>query len=170
MRARHNGKYNVRNYLGTVTNVGPGLYAATYTPTWKRNALSDDGWDQDYVTASRALQNDDVGPTGIRRKFHDVLVSQAVRGGLFATYYNIIAESIGGALAGACNSEPCGVPDRWYAPYRTKIQPVVSQSITTPNTGCIDDVNSFGVSKPRSFPQFLTSGLSVLAACFSILD
>jgi hypothetical protein len=145
VRVRHNGRFTARNYLGTVTNIGPGKYAAMYTPTWKRNALSDDGWDQDYVTGSRALQYDDIGPSGIRRKFHDVLVSQAVQGGLFATYYSVISESLGGALAAACNSEPCNVPDCWLMPYRTKLQPTVSQSISSPTTGCIDDMNTFGV-------------------------
>ena len=147
VRVRHNGRFNVRNYLGTVTNIGPGRYFATYTPTWKRNALSDDGWDQDYVTGSRALQYDDVGPTGIRKKFHDVLVSQGVQGGLFATYYPVISENLGGALAAACSTEPCAVPDRWLMPYRSKLQPVISQSITTATSGCIDDMNSFGVSR-----------------------
>jgi hypothetical protein len=145
VRVRHNGLFGRRNHLGTVSSVGSGRYAASYTATWKRNALSDDGWDQDFVTGSRALQGGDVGPSGIRRKFHDVLVSQAVQGGLFATYYSTIAESIGGALGGACSSEPCGVHDRWFSPYRTKLVPVVTQTMTTTTSACIDDMNTFGV-------------------------
>ena len=91
VRAKFNGKHSYptstpfsvggvaeqsRNRVGTVVNKGPGVYVASYTATWKRNSLSDDGWDVDTATASKPGTYGDKGPSGIRKKFHDVLVSQ----------------------------------------------------------------------------------------------
>jgi len=159
VRAKFNGKHSYptttpftnggvaeqsRNRVGTVVNVGPGQYEASYIATWKRNHLSDDGWDVDTATSSKAGQYGDVGASGIKKKFHDVLLSQAVQGGLMATYYSSIpASHNNGDWRTATTQEP------WDSPYRTKLTPVISQSATSaadiPSLMCVDDVHTFGI-------------------------
>ena len=87
VRAKFNGKHlyptstpfsnggvgeQSRNRVGTVVNTGPGQYVASYIATWKRNHLSDDGWDRDTASKSKVGQYGDLGPSGIKKKFHGI--------------------------------------------------------------------------------------------------
>jgi len=159
VRAKFNGKHSYptttpftnggvaeqsRNRVGTVVNTGPGQYVASYIATWKRNHLSDDGWDVDKATSKKAGQYGDFGQSGIKKKFHDVVVSQAVQGGLMATYYSSVPSSHNsGDWSAGLTQEP------WDSPYRTKLTPVISQAATSttemPSTMCVDDVHTFGI-------------------------
>ena len=105
VRARHNADYTRRNVMGTVTSLGGnlGLYSVSYTPTWKRNHLScagagstntcDGKYEFDSLGGTRTgsgattVYGATANQVGLKHKFHDLLVSQAVKGGLFATYY-----------------------------------------------------------------------------------
>jgi len=69
--------YTARNILGTVTPLGNGQYAAVYTPTKKAHSLS-----QSSTLPSLGFGNNE------QRPWHDVLVSLAKPGGLFATFYS----------------------------------------------------------------------------------
>uniref|UniRef100_A0A7S0EWB6 PA14 domain-containing protein n=1 Tax=Hanusia phi TaxID=3032 RepID=A0A7S0EWB6_9CRYP len=144
VRARFNGIHddiNKKNRIGIVTNIGPGLYSASYTATWKRNALSDNGWQIDTYSASKLGQYQDIGFSGIRKKFHDVLVSQALPGGLMATYYGMINSDFGSGPWEDYMKEP------WLEPVSSKISPVVDV-VGSPNaveSFCVSDAANFGV-------------------------
>lgn len=143
-----------------------GQYSVTYTPTWKRNKYScatpttsavgscDPGAadplqrhevglvDSAYTIADAASVRRQVVGTppnlrGAKHKFHDVLVSQAVRGGLMATYYTAVVAEASRTLA---------APQAFSGTYRTKIVPTVSHQFATSPTGaCLDAIDtSFG--------------------------
>ena len=144
VRARFNGIHNdvnKKNRIGIVTNIAPGLYSASYTATWKRNALSDDGWQIDTYSASKLAQYQDIGFSGIRKKFHDVLVSQALPGGLMATYYDMISSDFGAGAWDGIMKEP------WLDPVSSKISPVVDVvgSSSAVDSWCVTDAANFGV-------------------------
>jgi hypothetical protein len=165
VRARHNADYSRRNILGTVTALGGNLgqYSVSYTPTWKRNHLSCAGAGStntcqhlstavdtaDYYhfdglggekvgTGATTVYGVTANQVGLKHKFHDVLVSQAVKGGLFATYYtNVNAED---ARSGA---SPAIFPGS--NTYRTMVVPTVDKTLATADDG-IDAVDaSFGI-------------------------
>eukprot|EP00960_Hanusia_phi_P062334 765116-Hanusia_phi.AAC.3 len=167
VRVRHNTDYTRSNILGTVTALGSGAYAASYTATWKRNGLScvtnsttyacTDPIDliaigsstttnitdvQTWIDAIRQTTSNVVGPSpnriGLLEKYHDVLVSQALPGGLFATYYTSMSDT------------PLPYSgDFTDSVFRTKIVETVDQQFVVGQalyTGCLDAIdNSFGV-------------------------
>jgi len=164
VRARHNQDFTVRNIQGTVTSLAgnAGLYSAEYTPTWKRNHLSCAGAGSTntcdpVVTVAGGLgfihdfsdqmagSNANVYPNveapsasrmGAKHKFHDVLVSQAVKGGLMATYYTAVNAEAARTADTSLFAEPG---------YRTQVVPIVADVLSTGTTllDAIDD--SFGV-------------------------
>jgi hypothetical protein len=156
VRARHNADYTRRNIRGTVTAQGnTGLYTVSYTPTWKRNHLSCAGSGSGNTcdtlkTDFEGLggEREGTGATtvygvtqnmrGLKHKFHDVLVSQAVRGGLFATYYTGVAIESARTVAS---------PAIFSTTYRTKMVPTVDHTFTTGGAAtCLDAVDTgFGI-------------------------
>ena len=161
VRARHNADYSRRNIIGTVTPVagGSGLYSVAYTATWKRNSLSCASAPPGLTSCGSLIVDFDhtggdaiPGGTNVRtttgqfpnmignkHKFHDVLVSQALQGGLQATYYT------------AVNPESSITPSNPIlfgtgTAYRAKIVPAVQQSLTTAISGSLDSIDaSFGI-------------------------
>ena len=100
---------------------------------------------------------------GLKHKFHDVLVSQAVKGGLFATYYNAIAKD--SARTGAA-------PAIYSGAYRTKLVPKVEEDIQS--AGDLIDAldNNFGIrylgffSPPTAATYTFTAAMATAgAAC-----
>jgi len=155
VRARHNADYTRRNIMGTVTSLGGnvGLYSVSYTPTWKRNHLSCAGagstntcdgiYDFDGVggtkvgVGSTTVYGATAAQVGLKHKFHDLLVSQAVKGGLFATYYTDIVKEV---------SRTKDSPAIFSGTYRTKIVPTVEHTIAAVPAGCVDAIDGqFGV-------------------------
>jgi len=143
-----------------------GQYSVTYTPSWKRNKYScatpttaspgscEPGaadpvtfhevglTDSAYTIADAASVRKQVVATpsnlvGAKHKFHDLLVSQAVRGGLMATYYTA-------AVAEA--SRLSAAPQAYSGTHRTKIVPTVNHAFaTSPTDACLDTIDtSFG--------------------------
>jgi len=183
VRARHNADYTRRNIIGTVTPLatGAGKYAVSYTPTWKRNSLSCaravpgltscgslivdfDGTGSDALvqggTNLRPIYGQLPNMVANKHKYHDVLVSQAVKGGLQATYYSAVnTETTRTASA------PALFPSA--SAYRAKVVPTVSQTFSSAVSGSLDAIdNSFGLrytgffSPPTSgYTYTLTAGL-----------
>ena len=89
---------------------------------------------------------------GLKHKFHDVLVSQAVKGGLFATYYNAIAKD--SARTGAA-------PAIYSGAYRTKLVPKVEEDIQS--AGDLIDAldNNFGIRYHNTPEDYTTPAKAV---------
>ena len=144
-----------------------GQYSVTYTPTWKRNKYScatpttsavgscvpgtsdpvtfhEVGLtDSAYTISDAASVRKQVVATppnlvGAKHKFHDLLVSQAVRGGLMATYYT---------AAVAEGSRTAAAPQTYSGnTHRTKVVPTVNHAFaSSPTAACLDSIDtSFG--------------------------
>jgi len=143
-----------------------GQYSVTYTPTWKRNkyscatptttsagscvpgatdpltyhevGLTDSAYTiADAVSVRKQVVATPSNLVGAKHKFHDLLVSQAVRGGLMATYYTA-------AVAEA--SRTAAAPQLYSGTHRTKIVPTVNHAFaTSPTAACLDTIDtSFG--------------------------
>ena len=143
-----------------------GQYSVTYTPTWKRNRFScatpttssvgscEPGAsdplayhevglvDSAYTISDAASVRKQVVGTpsnlrGAKHKFHDLLVSQAVRGGLMATYYTAVVPEA---------TRTAAAPQLFSGTFRTKIVPAVNhQFATSPTEACLDAIDtSFG--------------------------
>jgi hypothetical protein len=161
VRARHNSDFSRRNIIGTVSPVagGMGLYSVAYTATWKRNSLSCASAPPGLVSCGSLIADFDhsggdgtVGGTSVRsttgqfpnmignkHKFHDVLVSQALKGGLQATYYTAIKPE----TAITSDSPSLFGPN---TAFRAKLVPTISQSMTSAVAGSLDSIDSsFGV-------------------------
>jgi len=120
--------YATRNILGTVTSLGNGLYAAVVTPTKKAHALS-----QSSVLASPGFGGDQPRP------WHDVLVSLAKPGGLFATFYvpnNFEGASTHLLLADTLVSTPSSSNSfRFSGFFRPTVSTMYTFVISTPGSG-----------------------------------
>mmetsp|Transcript_34887 Transcript_34887/g.82189 ORF Transcript_34887/g.82189 Transcript_34887/m.82189 type:complete len:5981 (-) Transcript_34887:63-18005(-) len=151
-RVRHNKDYTTRNIPGTVTSLGDGLYSVSYTPQWKRNKYSCAGagssntcnlpydFTGEISGAAGSIVPPQANRIGNLHKFHDVVVSQALVGGLHATYYT----------AAQTDADISNVDPSVYMgpglPYRTKVVPTVEQTFEDAPTGSIDSVDaSWGV-------------------------
>ena len=173
---RRNRDHTVRDSGGTVTDLGHGLYKASYTPFWKRNVLT---WQHSDSASGGAGLFPDSSPSAVEANFpvaprHHVSVVLAEQGGVQATYYNQpnftqpsrasittkvqMAVSASSPLASGCVSNAEGFSAR----FRGMLRPPGSQRYTF----------SAALAGPQVCTQFghLCQRYSVFFAAFSTVQ